>query len=495
MRKALLFLAVIGVYLFVRFSDIDKPLDYNGWTTAQVLVTQQIWYENGIQKYYFSPVFTFNNQNDKNIKNIGGLKDNQGNYYYVSYPPLSFLLPFSIFKLLGIYPALLPLNIFSTFLHITSAISIYLLISLFKNDEKRAGLDKRAFIGYILYLFSPGNFWFYTNIYFADILVNTIFISGVYLILRIILKKKFHSKLHLLLFGILIFVMVYTEWLGLFFSISVLLYSGICAKKDKRYLTLFFITAISTFIAILLTLFQYASISGFPGLIIELQNKFLTRGGFNSFLKLKPYLNVIYFYKTYYSFEILVLIMLSLISFCFLPGKIRKWLKDGYIFLYFAFVPVALHYLFFFNFNHNHSFSSLKTSPLLITLISLLLHKVIQSLIPKAEKLYYIFAVLFITSSTVVYTQHTFSDYRKYNYQLLGREIRESSIIDDNIFICGYPDGFIEPQVLYYSHRNIRHCRDKKEAEDIITKLNIGKSVIFTLSQDRQIINKERFND
>ncbi len=495
MKKAILLIAIIAIYLTVRFSDINKPLDYNGWSTAHSLITQQIWYENGIQNYNFSPVYTFNNQKDKNINNIGGIKDNKDNFYYVSYPPFSFLLTFIIFKLFGIYPSLLPLNIFNTFLHIISAIFIYLLISLVLKYEKQRGVNRGAFMGFILYLFSPGNFWFYTNIYFVDVLANTFFIVGVYFILKIIWQKKSHSTIYLLLFGILIFISIYTEWLGLFFAISVLSYSLIKAKKDKRYLILFQVTVISAFISILLILFQYASISGFSDLMIELQNKFLTRGGFGSFFKLKSYLNVIYFYKTYYSFEILILIILSLIYFYFQRGKIRKWLKNKNAFLYFALAPVALHYLFFFNFNYNHSFSTLKSSTFLIIAISLLSHKIIRLFIWRIEKLYYILLTLFIVGSVVIYKQHIFSNYGRYNYQLLGRSIKENSKIGDSIFICNYPDGFIEPQVLYYSHRNIRYCRDKNDAEDIINKLNIGKSVIFTLNQNRQITGIERIND
>jgi len=479
----------------VRLSDVDKPFDYNGWDTAHSLITHQIWYENGIGNYHFSPVYTFNNLKDKNINNLGGIKDEKGNYYYVSYPPFSFILPFIISKALKVYPTLLSLNIFNSFVHLVSAILIYLLMTLLLKKDRQKETALAAFTGFILYLFSPGNFWFYTNIYFADILVNTFFIAGVYFILKIIWQNKFYSAIYLLFFGVLIFLMAYTEWLGLFFALTVLLYSFIKAKKDKRYLLLFSVAAIATLVSIFLTLFQYASISGFFDLFIELKNKYLIRGDLGSFLKLRPYLNVIYFYKTYYLTEILILTVLSLISFCFLGSKLRKWLKSKYIFLYFAFVPVALHYLFFFNFNYNHSFSTLKTSTFLIVAISLLIHKLVQLYFPKARESYYIFSVLFIIGSAIIYTRHPFSNYAKYNYQLLGKGIRENSTIVDNIFICRYPDGFIEPQVLYYSHRNIRYCRDKKEAEDIIKKLNMGKSVIFTVSQDRQITDIERIND
>ncbi len=495
MKKAILFIAIVVIYLIVRFSDINKPLDYNGWSTAHSLITQQIWYKGGIQNYNFSPVYTFNNLKDKNIDNLGGIKDAKGNYYYVSYPPFSFLLPFIIFKLLGIYPSLLPLNIFNAFLHVASAIFVYLLISLVLKKEKQIGVNHEAFFGFILYLFSPGNFWFYTNIYFADILVNTFFIAGVYFILKIIRQENFFSAKYLLFFGIIVLAGVYTEWLGLFFPISVLLYSIIKTKQDKRYLMLFSVTIIFTLISIFLTLYQYTSISGFSNLINEMQHKFLSRGGFSSLFNLKFFMNIIYFYKTYYLSEILVLVVLSLISFYFLRRNIRKWLKDIYIFLYFALVPVTLHYLFFYNFNSNHSFSTLKASLLLIVAISFLIHKLVQLLFPKTRKLYYIFMMLLISGSVFIYTQHSFSNYGKYDYQLLGKSIKENTVVEDNIFICGYPDGFIEPQVLYYSHRNIRSCNNIKDAKNIVNKLKIGKSTVFTLDQERKIINMEKIDD
>jgi len=88
---------LLGIFLLsvlVRLPQLNRPLSkHHEFCTAVALRVMTIWNENGIDKYGFNPVMTFNNLADKNINNhanaSGKMVDAEGNCYYVSHQPLA----------------------------------------------------------------------------------------------------------------------------------------------------------------------------------------------------------------------------------------------------------------------------------------------------------------------------------------------------------------------------------------------------------------------
>ena len=110
------FPVLLGIFLLsvgVRWPQLNRPLSkHHEFCTALSLRVMQIWYDNGIEKYNFNPVMTYNNPADKYINNnantSGEMMDKDSNYYYVSHPPFAYYFPYFIFKALHIRPDVLP---------------------------------------------------------------------------------------------------------------------------------------------------------------------------------------------------------------------------------------------------------------------------------------------------------------------------------------------------------------------------------------------------
>ena len=149
------------ISVIVRLPTINRPLALHyEWGMAHILITLQIWEENGISNYNFNPVYTFNNYGDKFSSNIGRLPDENKNHYYTSYPPFAFYFPFFIFKILGIYPDLLPLKILNLILHLFTSILIYTIISKICNKPVYGIIFYPALISAFIYIFLPVNLWY-----------------------------------------------------------------------------------------------------------------------------------------------------------------------------------------------------------------------------------------------------------------------------------------------------------------------------------------------
>ena len=133
--------------VLVRLPKIGRPLsEHHEWLTATSILHIQIWYENGIGRYHFAPVLSFNNKADKYINNWAseGMVDKEGNYYYTSYPPFAFIFPYFIFKFLHIYPTHTGLQIFNMILQCLCSIFLFLLIKKNLKSYRQIQLaDKR----------------------------------------------------------------------------------------------------------------------------------------------------------------------------------------------------------------------------------------------------------------------------------------------------------------------------------------------------------------
>lgn len=455
-------------------------LDYNKWTIAHNLITAKIWYSEGITKHNFNPIYTFGNEGDKNINNLGGIKDNQDRYYYVSYPPFSFYLPFILFQIFKIKINLQPILYLNLVLQIASAILLATIISILTLKSYRTWFP--TLMAFVFYLYSGGNNWFYKNIYFADILAQTLFLLLIYLALKIIIERNFQPKL-LLFFAIINFFLVYTEWIGVFFSVALLSLAMIKTKSDRDYIKLILPVIVPLFMALLLTFVQYAAISGWQNLIIAWIAKLAERSSFGNLplVSLKPYLNIAYFLKTFYFWELLILLLLVLYLWKKLGNKILT--THEYYFFYLLILPIFLHYLIFFDFNSHHSFSLIKISPVIIAGLTLALTKIIgRRKVKKISICYLPIILIFCITSIFWYYQLKGKLIQKtVDYENVGKQIKTSARTNQVVFLCGLPDNFVIPQLIFYAERNVIACLSKSEAEKTIAEKRIDEVVINQL--------------
>lgn len=271
--KILLLIFLLSV--LIRIPTLNRPLSkHHEFCTAVALRVMQIWDEAGIATYGFNPVMTYPNAADKFINNYasgsGKMLDAEGNYYYVSHPPLAYYVPYFLFQLTGVRPDVLPIQIFNLLLHFLSALGIFLILRQVKLP------DVAAIAGFAFYLFSAATMWFQSNTYMSDMAVQPLFVFGVLFALKFFESRK---RSHLLLLALFVFLMTYTTWLGVFFAATLMLFVLVHWKHLESPALVLALIFGSVFLGVAITVFQYSQIAGFDAYYTEAFGRLSERSG------------------------------------------------------------------------------------------------------------------------------------------------------------------------------------------------------------------------
>ena len=112
----------------------------------------------------------------------------------------------------------------------------------------------------------------------SDMAVHLPFVIGVYIVLKMILRRKFYVPKYIFFYVIILFIMIYTSWLGVFYAFGVLVYSLLHARDIRGFRVLIWTTIIVTFVTLRLVTYQYSQINGLEAYIHEVINRYLIRG-------------------------------------------------------------------------------------------------------------------------------------------------------------------------------------------------------------------------
>tara|TARA_B110000459_G_scaffold26991_1_gene26535 strand:+ start:6490 stop:8052 length:1563 start_codon:yes stop_codon:yes gene_type:complete len=489
-------LIILGIFLLsvlVRVPNINRPLSkHHEFVTAVSLRVLDIWSTEGAMKYGFNPVMNYPGEANKNINNwastTGEMIDKEGNYYYVSHPPLAYILPHIFFKILHVKPSVLSLQIFHLLVNLICAIFIYLIVCLLGQQKPFARTYWSGMVGVSIYIFSQGVLWFQCNTYMSDMLVQLFFVLNVYTILKLLMRKRFFSPKYLVHYAFLLFLMIYTSWLGIFFAFSVFLYSFIKLRKTKVYIPINLITLFVTIAAVSLFVFQYSQIAGFDNYLDQMLNRVSERGGLadvnglSNKLKQIP-LGLIHVLKGYFtSYLPLFLLLGSFIYLTLSKAKLRiVFTKNGYRFLWLSTLPVVLLHVFLLNYS-GHDFVSLYGSLFLSVLIAILFDKLKKSQTLSSFQLRLGIAfVIFTSIASYYYINRPGSISLKGDQyaqsKLLGESIKEQAEPNAVIFIQG--NISVDPQLIYYAKRNILKVSSKEEAVHFLQAHDIQKGQLY----------------
>ncbi|MEI7998613.1 MAG: hypothetical protein WCH62_03810, partial [Candidatus Omnitrophota bacterium] len=372
----------IVISAFILSVVIRLPYIYQvDWLSSHALRTQQIWYENGAVANKFLPIVTYQNNSDRNINNQGHEIDKKGDYYYISYPPFSYIFSYLMFRFFNIYPNILFLQILNMVIHLFCCLFVYWIIGVITRKDYVRKMNMSALVGMGVYLFSPATLLFHSQTYFADILVQLFFLMGTFIFLRII--KDGFSRRDCVGLGLVCFLMIYTEWLGVFFAFAVGLYLLFNLKRSGMKTVLLTVT-LSSIASLILIVGQYCLINGSKNLVIAMFKTYQLRNGLTSaseynftFWNIDSWRNLVIFYRDgYLPFLILFIFFLfnSYILKVFRKIGIDNLEKTT---LYLCVVPVLLHHLFLFNHYVVHSFSVVKDGVILSLLTAFFYRRII----------------------------------------------------------------------------------------------------------------------
>lgn len=482
----------------MRLPNINRPLSkHHEFVTAVSLRVLDIYSTEGAMKTGLTPIMNYPGEANKYINNwastTGKMIDDEGNYYYISHPPLAYLLPHIFFKILHVKPTVLAIQIFHLLLNLVSALFIYLIVCLLGQQKPFARTYWSGIVGVAVYLFSQGVLWFQCNTYMSDMLVHLFFILNVYTILKLLMRKRFFSPKYLVHYAIFLFLMIYTSWLGLFFAFSVFLYSFIKLRKTKVFMPLNLITLFVSIAAVALFVFQYSQIAGFDAYVNQMLNRMTERGGLPQTIGILATLKqlgyqIIFLLKTYLtSYLPLFLLLASFLYLTISRAKLRiVFTKNGYRFLWLSTLPVILLHVFLLNYS-GHDFVSLYGSLFLSVLIAILFDKLKKSQTLSTFQLRMGIAFVVMVSILSYYYinrpgEYSFKGDLYAQSQLLGEEIYAQAKSDHVVFIQGKLS--VDPQLIYYAKRNILKVATIEEALAFLEKRDIEKGQLFIYDAD-----------
>ncbi len=517
LKTYLLLIAIFLISVLVRVPHLDRPLSkHHEFCTAIVLIPLQNWAENGASTYRYSPSITFEGTANQHIENLTAYPvEAEGRYYYLSHPPFAYLLPYFCFQILGVYPTPLALQIFNLLFHLLSCLLIYEIVRMItgKTSEK---IHFDSLTAFLIYLFAPATLWFHGNAYMSDMFISNIFILGIWLVLKAFLRgektrmpdsSKVFDILHVASTATVIFLMIYTEWLGNFFAFGVFVLALIKAfsKKEKGrrryYLAIAGACVCGVVGGLALIFWQYSSIAGFEVYWAYFSHRFGARSGaqFSDngiFYFLWKYTKMTLRIGRHYATGFLPVFLLGAVLWGALFSQTKKIIQPANTaaryFWWLAGFPILMHHLVFVEFTLVHDFAVLKGGILLAVGIGLLVEKLAhhKSIAFKSGA----FVMVFLCIAQYYYINRPGKISQNgdlYNYmQTLGENIRNNTQADELIFLNGYkPD----PQVMYYARRNMLRAADSTEVKTILEERGAVRGVLFTI-KNYKIENIEKIN-
>ncbi|MBK7957557.1 MAG: hypothetical protein IPK03_05250 [Bacteroidetes bacterium] len=304
------------------------------------------WSKTGIQSTAGIPAIDTQYQHNLFPKYApNGIQKNQFKYL-ISHPPFAYYLGYFFFLLLGENWFLI--NYLLTFI---SAFFIYATVCVLCYHRLRDAIHMPALFAFLIYLSNP--FVSHNQLfnYHPDILVQTLFIALAYIILKMIMRKRQGSFKYLFFFAILNFIMVYTSWAGVLFSITILVYGIFNLRKGYAFAHITSLAFVTMILAMSLMIMQYSQANGLEAYFHFLTSTYLketsawyilysfkTLNIFNSF----AHLFAVYF-KAYWAIYLAIFIFI-LFS---ITGKKKKivFTKNGYRYLLLSSLPVVLTHL------------------------------------------------------------------------------------------------------------------------------------------------------
>lgn len=420
---------------------------------------------------------------NKHINNFasgsGKMLDAEGNYYYVSHPPLAYYIPYAFFKLFQIKPSVIGIQLFHTLFHYLSALGVFMIINLLTGRWPLASFSATAFIGYLFYLFNAATLWFQSNTYMSDMMVQTFFIFGA--LFALLYARSRHWKWLIAIF-ITIFLMIYTTWLGLFFAFVVFIVS-LVQWKDLKLLSLLMPTVVA--LALGLIFYQYSQINGWEAYWAELTHRFEVRGIQVATSFFSQLISILQNYAT--SYLPLFVLFIYLTYRCRSSSTLWRLLfETPYLKMFMAItlLPILLLHVALPNYS-GHDFTTLYAALPLSVVLALL---AIQAR-PDIKWLKHIPLVVIMTVCLFQYYyfnrpgEHSWKGDRYAEMREQGELIATESSVNAVIFLIGEKPT---PEMVYYAHRNIQRVRSEEEAITFLEDFGRSQGVLFRINEKRQ---------
>ena len=485
-------LIVFIISAAVRIPNLDRPLSkHHEFCTSFALIILQSWHDGGIASYGFNPSITYPGKYNEYIDKYGAdYMQHDGKYFYISHPPLAYYLPYFLFSLLKIYPDAFALQVFNLLFHFLTALILYITVCLITRENAKRQFSTAGFFAALFYLFMPVTLWFNSNVYMSDMFVQNTWIISLYFVLKILIQNKEQSKLHLTLYGISLFLLIYTDWLGAFFATAIVLLclQKILLRKDRNFFSLLMVTVIVTLLSLTLILLQYSRIAGWEAMLRYFIFDYNVMG-ITHVHSVSVIFQILTALAFSYGVSYLPLLIFLAVSSYFI---FKRWKSDSILYktlspsIWLTAFPVFLDHLVF-PYYSGQDFAVLKASFFLCITSGIVLSELIKKLhkqtILKTCLISFSICLIGIAMYYYINPPGKYS-FRGDRYDLeknIGSFIHSNAHNDEVVFCIGIVNT---PQVIYYSHRNIRNVQDIAEASEFLETRKIVNGIIFHYKND-----------
>ena len=480
----------------IRWYAFQDPIQGSHvWLSTHTVITSQIWTTQGIAKHKFNPVYTFPSAPDRNMRSLAsGISDQKGNYYYVSYPPFSFYLAYIFFTLLFLNPSIEGIYVLNIIIHSFTSILLYIVICKAYGKRILHATYTPALLAASLYLFSTQTLWCHIYMYFADSLVQMLWVAIILISFMIFRRGHISNWKTLSIFFIACFLLVYTEWLGLFACLVLFLYAAYQSIKKPVYLRALFVIGTATIGALSLTIFQYSLIDGLDSFVQISLEKYFDRNGYNSDNLYFTKINFLRLTSIYWRNPKANIILLAAFLFIYIISQKKKSHLNSDLFFLFSisFFPILLHHAIFLEFSSRHDFSSLKSSVFFCLFIPILYNSIDFekdqkiNFIDKKKILLPLFVIFLLLNITLFYSIDTTDSLRQKAEVISNTSDRHESLFaitkgdqtNGVMVFMGTERGF-STQIQLLTNRNILAIAERENALQHLRKFDQSEGKIY----------------
>ncbi len=467
-----LLMVLFLVTVLIRQPNLDRPLSkHHEFCTAVALRTLDVWEQEGIAASRGNPIANFPLAADKHINNYasasGQMVDKQGNYYYVSHPPLGYYVPWLFFKLTGQQPDVLPLQFFHMLFHFLCAWLVLLIVR-----EYRGATGVAPLLAAVIYLFNPATLWFQSNTYMSDMFVQVFFAATLLAVARGLYRQQ---TAWVLAAALLAGLATYTSWLGVFVGITLVLVGLVGFRKHAVYRWLLAGSLLMQLAFLGLIAWQYSHIAGWEAYLAELTNRFDQRGIRALTSPFSAFSGIAFNYVVNYG----PLLLLA-------PwGLWLMWRRRRFAILGISVLPVLLLHLVLPNYS-GHDFTVLYAAIFLSLGAAATLAQFHEIQKPVSLGLLVLTLGVFVGQYYYVNRprEYSWKGDRYDTYQILGRHIHHLAPADAVVFVQGMPPN---PEIIWYAHRNMKPVDSELEAEQFLQQVSHEKGILFLVSSTGEI--------
>ena len=475
MTRSNAFIVVLSLFflsILFRLPNLNRLVSkHHEFMTALILINIESWRQaGGGDKFNYVPVLNFQNPGDKYFgRNI--YTDRKGNQWYLSLGPGWYIIPYFIYQIFHLPAEPIYLHIINLFFNLFSIVLFFYFLEKMLTPEKE---NKYHIViaGCLLFMFTPGVLWYFGNGYAHTGIMMPFVIAILILTMPMLTSSKNINFTKLSWLSLMIVLLIYFDWLGVFICFITALFALWKMKYDKRYawllLTLFF----ASVTGIMLLFLQFSSYGGTDAVIAYWKARFFIRAVANQntpFLIMAGYL-IIHMLTMYLPLIILIAGAWLWLHF---KKKTVTFSKKEIVFLKLYASSLFLYNLILLEWSYEHEFSVLPWSVLLAYFGIRLLTPFFTTkniYLPTA-----FFLIATITQYYFINRPGTISiDGMPYNsFETFGSQLKQVPP-DYKIFS---PLETNAPMIEYYAGRNITILPSYKETIKYMQERNITKAV------------------